>query len=169
MAKQPVSDKERKHDEHYYWPVGDFVGGIMFMAMAIFFIVGGVKMPTRGASGFITAAGFTPVLLGCIVLALNLILVYLVLKGYGYRSLRGWAKGCMQDELTRRWFALTLIVGGYVFLVGRVNFVLANLVFFAVVFTYLRAGNRWQILLYTVLSSVIVGIIVPWMFALPAP
>lgn len=168
MTIQPDSDKERDHDE-YYWPVGDFVGGILFMAMALFFIIGGLRMPTRGASGFVTAAGFTPVVLGTVVFLLNLILVYLVLKTYGYRSIIGWVKGCIQDEIARRWSILTLIIGGYVFMVGRVNFVFANAIFFAVVFTYLRAGNWWQIVFYTVLSSAIVGIIVPWIFAMPMP
>ena len=77
MAQQPTSQKERNDD--YYWPVGDFVGPILFIAMAIFFIVGGLRMPTRGASGFFTAAGFTPVLLGSIVIVLNLLLMYLIL------------------------------------------------------------------------------------------
>jgi len=167
MAQQPTSQKERNDD--YYWPVGDFVGPILFIAMAIFFIVGGLRMPTRGASGFFTAAGFTPVLLGSIVIVLNLLLMYLILKGYGYRSVIGWARSWMQDELTRRWFVLTLIIGGYVLMVGRVPFVLANAIFFAVVFSYMRAGNRGQIVLYTVVSSVIVAIIVPWLFALPVP
>ncbi len=153
----------------YFWPVGDFVGAIAFIAVAVFFIVEALRMPHQGSSGFVTSAGFTPVFLGLIVLFLNAAMIRLILRTYGYRSIRGWARTVTSDETFRRWLSLAAIIGGYVSLVGHVHFVIANALFFAVIFTFLKAGNWWQILLYTGLSAAIVGYFVPWMFAMPMP
>jgi hypothetical protein len=168
MPKKSSSQRERD-PQLYYWPVGDMVGGSLFIIVSLLFIYGALYMPWRSSPMFLTYAGFTPIFLSAIVLTLSAILVVLVLKEYGYRSRIGWAQTCLKDEIVQRWLMLVLITGIYVFLVGRVPFVLANAVFYLFIFRYQRVGNWPQIIGYTVLSVVFICILVPWLFAMPVP
>jgi hypothetical protein len=168
VEEKPIPPKTRDLQDHY-WPVGDVVGGLAFMALSVFAIVGALNMPRRGTLGFVTAAGFTPTLIGSLLFVLSATLVALTLRTHGYRSIAGWARSTLSNDIVRRWLTLVALIGVYVALVGWIHFIVLQFLFFVAIFAYLRVGRAWHVLVYSVLGAALIGYLIPEIFEMPIP
>jgi len=88
---------------------------------------------------------------------------------FGRLSISGWFHGVMADERMRRSYVLMVMIGVYILLIGIIPFFIINLVFFLVIYFYLKIGTWKRIVLYSVISSAVVSYLVPYVFNLPVP
>lgn len=159
--KQEVKDKN--------WPVGDYMIAVLFIAYAVFMFVGAYHFPSRARMGMLTSAKFTPMLLSTLVVILCVVMVIRTRVKFGRLSISGWFHGVMADERMRRSYVLMVMIGVYILLIGIIPFFIINLVFFLVIYFYLKIGTWKRIVLYSVISSAVVSYLVPYVFNLPVP
>jgi len=166
----PAGEYEQKEEvRSENWPVGDILISIVFIAYSVFMFVGARGFPRHGQMTFVTGPWFTPMLLSSVVGILCVALIVRTLIKFRKLSAVGWVREVFADERMQRSLALAVIIGVYVGLIAVVHFTIVNLVFFLVVFFYLKIGSRLQIVIYSVASTLVVAHIVPYIFNLPVP
>lgn len=151
------------------WPVGDILVSIVFIAYSVFMFVGALGFPRHGQMTFVTGPWFTPMLLSSVVVILCMVIIVRTVLKSGRLSLVGWMREVSTDERMRRSLVIAVVIGIYVGLIGVVHFTVVNLVFFLVVFFYLKIGSRIRIVVYSLAGTLLVGHLVPYIFNLPVP
>jgi hypothetical protein len=151
------------------YTVGDLLGGLFFGALGAFVTVSALGMPRRGELGFFTSPGFTPLILGVAMLVLSTVLVAKTLRGGVLGEAGSWAREIRTSAESRRVVVLTLLLTGYVALIGYLDFALVTFLFITATFFYVRAGKPWQILLYAVVATGVVAYFIPYVFTMPLP
>jgi hypothetical protein len=150
-------------------PYGDVLIGGLFGLFAILMFVGAQFFPHRSNMGFVTAASFTPMMLGIIVTALSMVLVISALKKPKNGTFREWLKVVASDDRTRR----SVLIGGitlvYIILIGRVHFLPVNFVYLIVMYRYLRVGGWPKVLILGTVNAVLIAYLVPMIFQMPLP
>lgn len=150
-------------------PYGDVLIGGLFGLFAILMFVGAQFFPHRSNMGFVTAASFTPMVLGIIVTVLSIVLVISALKKPKNGTFYEWFTVVASDDRTRR----SVLIGGitlvYVILIGRVHFLPVNLVYLIVMYRYLRVGGWPKILILGTVNAVLIAYLVPMIFQMPLP
>lgn len=172
-----LSKKEQHHEEpketpavkSKHWGAGDLVLSFFVMVFAVLMIIGALNFPRRARMGVITSPAFTPILLSILVIILCTVLIVVTFKKFGMVSIPQWFKGVIADEKMQRSFILIVIIGVYILLVGRIPFLIANIVFLAVMYWYLKIGSWKKVVLYSLASGVFVSLLVPYIFQMPLP
>ena len=167
--EKEIATEEKKEVRDKNWPVGDYMIAIFFAAYAIFMFVGAYYFPSRARMGVLTSAKFTPMLLSVLVLILCAVMALRTRTKFGRLSISGWFQSVMSDERMRRSFTLMGMIGIYILLIGILPFSIINLVFFLVIYFYLKIGTRLRIVLYSIISSAVVSYLVPYIFNMPTP
>ncbi|MCF7944302.1 MAG: tripartite tricarboxylate transporter TctB family protein [Spirochaetia bacterium] len=163
------TDEEKKEIRSKNWPVGDIMISLLFIAYALFMFIGALNFTTRAGMGRITSPKFTPILLSILVFILCMVLIILTLKRFKGFSILGWFRDVFTDKRMQRSFTLAGFMTAYIIFIGIINFILINLVYFLVIYSYLKIGNWVKIILYSVACTLIVAVIVPYVFNMPAP
>ena len=151
------------------WPVGDIMISLFFLAYASFMFVGALNFTTRAQMGKITSPKFTPILLSTLVVIFSITLIIATLRKHRGISIPGWFREVFTDERMQRSFILVGIMTVYIVLIGIVDFLIINLLYFLVVYSYLKIGRWTRIIIYSAACTVIVAIIVPYVFNMPTP
>jgi hypothetical protein len=151
--------------------LSDILAACGFLLFAVFMFIGATQFTYKSNMGFITSAGFTPMLLSILVIVLSVILIIETVKRNtsARLSLSEWFKGAREDETVRRSVVLALLTGVYIALVGVVNFILITFVFLFVIYYYLQVGKLWRVLLYSVMNTVLIAYIIPTVYQMPLP
>lgn len=163
------SDSEPIETKGRHWGAGDIVLSCFIMIFAVLMIIGALNFPRRARMGVITSPAFTPILLSVLVIVLCIALIVITLKNYGKVSVSAWLRGVIADEKMQRSFILIAFTVGYILLVGRVYFLIANVIYLAVMYWYLKIGSWKMILLYSAASGAFVSLVVPFVFQMPLP
>ncbi len=172
-----LSKKDQPHDEakeaqdvkSKNWPAGDLVLSFFVMVFAVLMIIGALNFPRRAQMGVITSPAFTPILLSVLIIILCTILIAATLKKYGRVSISEWFKGVIADEKMRRSFILIVFTGVYILLVGKIHFLIVNIVYLFVMYWFLKIGSWKKVVLYSLASGVFISIIIPFVFQMPLP
>lgn len=102
----------------------DFISALAIAAIAVLALIGaaGFDSPER----WTTAPGLLPIVVGCLLLAMSLVLALSAWRGGAVRELSAWLRGLSQRGSigieARRTFVVALAISVYVVLVGLVNF-----------------------------------------------
>lgn len=149
---------------------GELLLGLAMTAFSIFVIVEAVRMPQRGPGGFLMSPGFVPLLTGAVLLLLcSWLTISAVLRG-GYRHLRQYLRESFSDDENRRFLVILAIMAFYVVgLLGRVPFVAATLIYYVLLFVYIKAGSLIKIAFYTLLATFLFAFFLPRLFEMPLP
>jgi hypothetical protein len=165
-----VTDNQRKKNRYSEnWSGGDIVFGILIIIYAILMFIGAMHFPHRAQMGIITSAKFTPMLLSILMIILCCTLIIVTIRKYGSVSIAGWFKEIVSDETMRRSFILIIMIGLYILLIGRIHFIIINILYFFVMYYYLKIGSWKMIILYSVASGLFVSVVVPNVFQMPLP
>ena len=151
--------------------VSDILAASCFILFSVLMFIGATQFTYKSDMGFITSAGFTPILLSIVVCALSVMLILETLKNNksARLSMAAWLKSAKADETVRRSVALILITGMYIMLVGVINFILITFVFLFVIYYYLKVGKIWRVLLYSTMNTVLIAYIIPTVYQMPLP
>lgn len=148
---------------------GDFFIGIFLSALSIFVFLESLRMPEKGRWGFFMGPGFLPLILSVVLffLTFSMLISSIAQKGpSGIKYLFQRLKGSVE-------FRRFLIIAGwtciYVGLIGNLPFLLVNFIYFLGIFLYLNVGKKWEIILLSLGSSILVGYITPRIFDMPLP
>lgn len=149
---------------------GELLLGFAMAAFSIFVIVEAVQMPQRGPGGWLMSPGFVPLLAGAVLLLLcSWLTASAVLKG-GYRQLGQSLREGVADHENRRFLVILAIMTLYVLgLLGRVPFIAATLIYYVLIFVYIKAGSLVKIAFYTLLATFLFAFFLPRLFEMPLP
>jgi magnesium-transporting ATPase (P-type) len=164
-----LDDAELQEVKSKHWGAGDLVLSGVLIIYSILMIIGAANFPRRARMGRITSPAFTPIMLSIFVMALCVVLIIGTFKKYGKISISTWFKEVIADERMRRSYLLMVFILIYVLLVGRVHFLIANVVFLGIMYWYLKIGSWKSIIIYTLASSVFISLVVPYVFQMPLP
>jgi len=149
---------------------GELLLGSGVSIFAIFVIVESLRMPQKGHLGIIMSPGFVPLFTGVVLLFLSMIINVRALRGGGlkyvgdlYRSVRG------EEEIRRFLWILGIIVLYIVGLIGYLPFIVATLIYHALIFYYLRIGGPLKTVIYTLIATGLVALFLPRVFDMPVP
>jgi len=151
--------------------LSDILAACFFLLFAILMFIGATQFTYKSNMGFITSAGFTPMLLSVFVSVLSVILIIETLKRNksARLSISEWFNNARGDEAVRRSVALIIMTGIYIVLVGVVNFILITFVFLFVIYYYLQVGKIWRVLLYSAMNTALIAYVVPAVYQMPLP
>lgn len=142
--------------------IGEFLSGILLIAVAAFVIIEALRMPRREAEGFMMSPGFVPLLAGSALLMLSLSLAARGFGKKGDRRVGQWLRECIDIRANRRFLVLLVIMGLYtIVLVGRIPFFAATLIFHLLIFRYLKIGSPFKIALFSLLAALFVAVLLP--------
>ena len=149
---------------------GEFLLGFALIVFSIFIIVEAIRMPRLGHWGFMMSPGFVPLLSGVVLLLLSIVLIAGAISRGGYRQIHAWLQLTISAAENRRFLVILVLMGFYVFgLLGRVQFVIATLIYLGAIFTYLKVGGRVKIAVYALLATLLSAFLLPLFFEMPLP
>lgn len=138
------------------------------MALAGFVIFEAIPMTQEGRKGFWMSPGFVPLLAGATLMMLSLgYAVTAVPREKGRWAAPGKFPGVSQNMPVVIIMSITAIY--VVGLLGHVSFFVATLIFHGCMFGYLRIGGPVKVASVTLLASVLVALLLPWLFQIPLP
>jgi hypothetical protein len=167
MENKDLSDLKNKKDQES--AAGDFIIGLILLALSVFVVIESLRMPEKGKWGFFMGPGFLPLILAIALLCLTLFLLIssLTLRGpSGVKPLFQRLKGSFES---RRLLIISGWTAIYVVLIGTIPFLLINFIYFLGIFLYLKVGRLWKVIILSLCSSLLVGYITPWIFDMPIP
>jgi len=164
--RAPSEVKNKKNQES---AAGDFIIGLVLLALSIFITFESMRMPQKGRWGFFMSPGFLPLILGLILLGLSISLIIRSLASNGPSGIVSLFRKIKEGVESHRFLIIAGWTAIYVILIGTIPFLLINFIYFFGVFLYLKVGRLWEILLLSVGASLLVGFITPWIFDMPLP
>jgi len=149
---------------------GELLLGLCVSLFALFVIVESLRMPQRGHLGIIMSPGFVPLFTGIVLLILSLFINVRALRGGGLKYIGVLCKSIRNDEeLGRFMWILGFMVLYIVGLIGYVPFLVATLIYHALIFYYLRIGGPLKIVICTLIATGLVAFFLPRVFDMPVP
>ena len=148
---------------------GDIVFGLAFVLFAVLMFIGAMNFPYRARMGLITSSAFTPMLLSGLIVILAGVLVFVTMRKPRGTAARAWFDAVAGNETTRRALLIIAMTAVYILLVGRINFIAANLLYLLAMFWYLKIGSPVRIVLFAVGNALFVSLLIPYIFQMPLP
>ncbi len=151
--------------------MADIVTAAGFLLFALLMLIGATRFTYQKEMGFVTSAGFTPILLAILVSILSIFLIVRTIRREKPGSIHfsAWAARLCRDETVRRSALLITITGLYIFLVGTVHFLPLTLLFLCTIYFYLKIGTIGRILIYSLANALLIGYVIPWIYQMPLP
>ncbi len=147
--------------------------GTLLVIFSIYVIISSLHM--KFFRQFIDGAGFFPLIIGCVLLLLGGVLVFIGINAGGFAELKevftgSFIKAFITNEITLRVLILLVLMAVYVFiLLGNLPFVWATSIYLFVTFIYLKAYKKSWIIpgwLKALFTSVLTSYIVYYAFKL---
>lgn len=148
---------------------GDLGVGITIALVTLFAMYEAFNMPRRGELGIFTGPGFTPLLVGGLIVLLSVVVIINGFRGHGVRGIAPRLKELSTLPEPRRIAVLVLLAGTYAFAIGPVPYEVATVVFLLVTFTFVRVGSPIRIAIAAAACSALAAWIVPTLFNMPMP
>jgi len=151
--------------------MSDIVTAVGFLFFALLMFAGATQFTYQEEMGFVTSAGFTPMLLAVIVSLLSIFLIIRTFKR-NKASLVGfsvWLRKLSRDEVVRRSIVLILITGGYIVLVGVAPFLPLTFLFLCGIYYYLKIGGIIRTIIYSLTNALLIAYAIPWVYQMPLP
>lgn len=151
--------------------MSDIVTAVGFLVFALLMFAGATQFTYQEEMGFVTSAGFTPMLLAVIV---SLLSIFLIIRTFHRRKsslvrFSDWLRKLSSDEMVRRSIALILITGGYIFLVGVTPFLPLTFLFLCGIYYYLKIGGILRTIIYSLTNALLIAYVIPWVYQMPLP
>lgn len=149
------------------------VFGALLVIFSVYVIISSLHM--KFFKSFIDGAGFFPLIIGCVLLTLGGVLVFIGINAGGFAELKdvftgSYLKAFIKNETTLRVVILLVLMAVYVFiLLGNIPFVWATSIYLFVTFLYLKAYKKSWIIpgwLKALFTSVLTAYIVYYAFKL---
>jgi hypothetical protein len=147
----------------------DLAVSTVIAAVCIFAVVEALGMPRRGQLGIFTGPGFTPILVGGLIVILSLLVIANSLRGRALSGIRPRIEELTTQPETRRVVVLALLAGAYAFAIGPVSYEVATVIFLLLTYTFVRLGSPLRIALTTFFGSALAAWAVPTLFNMPMP
>jgi hypothetical protein len=149
---------------------GELLLGLFVTLFSLFVIVESLRMPQRGHLGILMSPGVVPLFTGIVLLLLSLVINVRALRGGGLHYVGRLLRGLRDEEEIRRFLWILGFMTLYIVaLIGRVPFIVATLIYHALIFFYLRIGGPLKIVLYTLIATALVAVFLPRVFDMPVP
>lgn len=149
---------------------GLFILGVLIVSLALFVIIESVQMPHWNKELYLMAPGFVPLLVGTALLILGFILTIKAVNLGGCRQWGNWLSIVYSAEENRRFLGILALMCLFVVgLIGRVPFSVAVLIFHILIFSYLRIGGYVKIGVISLAVTLLVAVLLPYLFDMPLP
>ena len=149
---------------------GLFVLGTLIACLSLFVIAESLQMPHWTRELYLMGPGFVPLLVGIALLTLAFILTVKTAKTGGHRQWMNWFRETIADEENRRFLGLLILMLLFVVgFIGRMPFSVAVLVFHVLIFSYLRIGSYFKIGITSLVVTLLVAVLLPYLFDMPLP
>lgn len=149
---------------------GELMLGSVVMLFSLFVIVESLRMPQRGHLGIMMSPGFVPLFTGVVLFLLSGVIMMRALRGGGHHYVKALLHAVRKEEEIRRflWILgfMTLYIVG---LIGYLPFIVATLIYHALIFFYLKIGGPVKIIIYTLIATALVAVLLPGVFDMPVP
>ena len=149
---------------------GELLLGSFGSIFSLFVIVESLRMPQRGHLGILMSPGFVPLFTGIVLLLLSMVINIRALRGGGLQYVGSLLQSIRNEEEIRRflWILgfMTLYIVG---LIGYVPFIVATLIYHALIFFYLKIGGPVKIVIYILIATALVAVFLPSVFNMPVP
>ena len=149
---------------------GELILGLFVSFFSLFVIEESLRMPQRGHLGIMMSPGVVPLFTGIVLFLLSLVINVRALRGGGHHYVGSLLRSLRNAEEFRRflWILgfMTLYIVG---LIGHVSFIVATLIYHAMIFFYLRIGGPLKIVIYTLIATALVAVFLPRVFDMPVP
>ncbi len=141
----------------------DTVFGLLLVLFSVYIIVSSLNM--KFFKSFIDGAGFFPLIIGCVLLGLGAVLIFIGIHAGGFAQLKEVMTGSfvlafIKSESTVRVLILLAMMAVYIFfLLGNIPFVWATTIYLFVTFLYLNAYKKtwifpgWLMALVTAVTT----------------
>ena len=149
---------------------GELILGLFVSSFSLFVIVESLRMPQRGHLGIMMSPGFVPLFTGIVLFLLSLVINVRALRGGGLQYVGVLLQSIRKEEENRRFLWILGFVTLYIVgLIGYVPFILATLIYHALIFFYLKIGGPLKIVIYTLIATALVAVFLPRVFDMPVP
>lgn len=151
----------------------DLVFGVLLVIFSVYIIISSFQM--KYFKTFFDGAGFFPLIIGCVLLALGAVLTFIGIKSGGFAELKGvftaaFLKNFFTNNRTVRVLILLAMMAVYVYiLLGTIPFIWATTLYLFVTFVYLKAFQKVWVLpgwLVAAAVSVATSVVVFYAFKL---
>ncbi len=139
----------------------DSLFGIVITLVSAFFVYQCYLMPWSGISGggILAAPGLLPIIISSVLVVLGICMTITGVKEGGKitREDIKSAINILKGESAKRIFVMAVIIGTYaLILIGRMPFAIATFIYMYVFLFLFKAGNWWQCLLLSIITSGII-------------
>lgn len=149
---------------------GELMLGLFVSFFSLFVILESLRMPQRGHLGIMMSPGFVPLFTGIVLFLLSLVINVRALRGGGLQYVGLLLQGIRREEEIRRFLWILGFVTLYIVgLIGYVPFIVATLIYHALIFFYLKIGGPVKIVIYTLIATSLVAVFLPRVFNMPVP
>ena len=149
---------------------GELMLGLFVSFFSLFVILESLRMPQRGHLGIMMSPGFVPLFTGIVLFLLSLVINVRALRGGGLQYVGLLLQSIRREEEIRRFLWILGFVTLYIVgLIGYVPFILATLIYHALIFFYLKIGRPVKIVIYTLIATALVAVFLPRVFNMPVP
>ena len=149
---------------------GELMLGLFVSFFSLFVILESLRMPQRGHLGIMMSPGFVPLFTGIVLFLLSLVINVRALRGGGLQYVGSLLQSIRREEEIRRFLWILGFVTLYIVgLIGYVPFIVATLIYHALIFFYLKIGGPVKIVIYTLIATALVAVFLPRVFNMPVP
>ena len=149
---------------------GELMLGLFVSFFSLFVILESLRMPQRGHLGIMMSPGFVPLFTGIVLFLLSLVINVRALRGGGLQYVGVLLQSIRREEEIRRFLWILGFVTLYIVgLIGYIPFILATLIYHALIFFYLKIGGLVKIVIYTLIATALVAVFLPKVFNMPVP
>ena len=149
---------------------GELMLGLFVSFFSLFVILESLRMPQRGHLGIMMSPGFVPLFTGIVLLLLSLVINVRALRGGGLQYVGLLLQSIRREEEIGRFLWILGFVTLYIVgLIGYVPFIVATLIYHALIFFYLKIGGPVKIVIYTLIATSLVAVFLPRVFNMPVP
>ena len=151
--------------------IADILTAVGFLLFSILMFIGATRFSYQEEMGFVTSAGFTPMLLAVLVGVLSIILIIKTIRANKLVSLRisAWFNDNRRNETVRRSIVVIAITGLYIYSVGHLPFLPLTFLFLCSIYFYLKVGSLVKIIIYSLANSLLIAYAIPWIYQMPLP
>jgi len=149
---------------------GELMLGLFVSFFSLFVIVESLRMPQRGHLGIMMSPGFVPLFTGIVLFLLSMVINIRALRGGGLQYVGSLLKSIRNEEEIQRFLWILGFMALYIVgFIGYMPFIVATLIYHALIFFYLKIGGPVKILIYTLIATALVAVFLPRIFNMPVP
>ena len=146
----------------------DFLSAVFLVIFSLATIISAYLMPLY-KQGWYAAPGFTPLLFGIILLAMSTVfLIRCLLRGnWKFRLTKAHWTAFKTSMVVHRVFFIVAAIAAFLFLFGKIPFLLLSTLFLFVTIAYFKGAPLWMNALISIMTATTIWFVFSVIFMVP--